>query len=87
MLYKYENLFVLSCSGRVSSLLNLGVYVRYDNEKARKEFRGIGMRIEDDILIRSDGVVEVLTRGAVRDPEKIQSLMMTGHADQYGDDL
>ncbi|VDN30160.1 unnamed protein product [Gongylonema pulchrum] len=39
--------------------MDLGIYVRNDNEKAAEEFRGIGMRIEDDILLRNDGTVEL----------------------------
>ncbi|VDN03881.1 unnamed protein product [Thelazia callipaeda] len=53
----------------------LGIYIRDDNEKSRKEFRGIGMRIEDDILLGKDGTVEVLTRDAIREPENIEQLM------------
>ncbi|VDN22710.1 unnamed protein product [Gongylonema pulchrum] len=45
--------------------MDLGIYVRNDNEKAAEEFRGIGMRIEDDILLRNDGTVEVLTVDAL----------------------
>ncbi|KAM3720672.1 Xaa-Pro aminopeptidase [Dirofilaria immitis] len=64
-----------------------GIYIRHDNEKVRKEFRGIGMRIEDDILLGSNGLVEVLTKDAVRDPESIELLMMTECVKQSNDDL
>ncbi|VDK77881.1 unnamed protein product [Litomosoides sigmodontis] len=62
-----------------------GIYIRNDNEKVRKEFRGIGMRIEDDILLGLNGVVEVLTEDAVRDPESIELLTMTGCAEENND--
>ncbi|VDO29294.1 metallopeptidase family M24 containing protein [Brugia malayi] len=64
-----------------------GIYVRHDNEKVRSEFRGIGMRIEDDILVDSNGAVEVLTKDAIRDPESIELLMMTGRVQQSSDDF
>lgn len=64
----------------------LGIYIRNDNEKVRKEFRGIGMRIEDDILLGSNGVVEVLTEDAVRDPESIELLTMTGYVEESNSD-
>ncbi|KAL3998679.1 Metallopeptidase M24 family protein [Acanthocheilonema viteae] len=64
-----------------------GIYIRYDNEKVKNEFRGIGMRIEDDILLGSNGTVEVLTKDAVRDPESIELLAMTGCVEQSKDDI
>uniref|UniRef100_A0A915Q6A2 Aminopeptidase P N-terminal domain-containing protein n=1 Tax=Setaria digitata TaxID=48799 RepID=A0A915Q6A2_9BILA len=44
-----------------------------------REFRGIGMRIEDDILLGPNGVMEVLTKDAVRNPENIELLVRNGH--------
>ncbi len=38
-----------------------GVYVSADDEQAPKEFRGLGVRIEDDILVTPDGC-DVLTK-------------------------
>src|SRR5690606_26135693 len=32
-----------------------GLYIREDDEQAPKELRGCGIRIEDDILVGSDG--------------------------------
>ncbi|CAG9534926.1 unnamed protein product [Cercopithifilaria johnstoni] len=63
-----------------------GIYIRHDNEKVRNEFRGIGMRIEDDILLGSNGVVEVLTKDAIRDPAGIELLAMAGCVKQSNDD-
>lgn len=45
------------------------------------------MRIEDDILLGPNGVVEVLTKDAIRDPESIELLMMTGCTEQNTIDL
>uniref|UniRef100_F1L497 Xaa-Pro aminopeptidase 3 n=1 Tax=Ascaris suum TaxID=6253 RepID=F1L497_ASCSU len=51
-----------------------GIYVRKDNKLAREDFRGIGMRIEDDVLVTDDGV-EVLTRHCARESTDIEHLM------------
>ncbi|MFO0000913.1 MAG: M24 family metallopeptidase, partial [bacterium] len=37
-----------------------GIYVPPDDERAPAEYRGIGVRIEDDVLV-TDGAPEVLT--------------------------
>lgn len=51
-----------------------GIYIRKDNEVVRKEFRGLGMRIEDDILVKEDGC-EVLTHQCLREIIDIERLM------------
>lgn len=38
-----------------------GIYIRSDDEKVAPEWRGIGVRIEDDIVV-TDGAPENLTR-------------------------
>jgi Xaa-Pro aminopeptidase len=40
-----------------------GLYIPADDERAPREFRGIGVRIEDDVLMTGAGR-EVLTAGA-----------------------
>ena len=40
----------------------------------RPEFRGTGIRIEDDILITNDGA-EVLTKDCPKSPHDLQQLM------------
>ncbi|MDP6932743.1 MAG: aminopeptidase P N-terminal domain-containing protein, partial [Myxococcota bacterium] len=44
-----------------------GIYVPSDAEDAPREFRGIGIRIEDDVLV-TDGDPDVLTSGAPKLP-------------------
>ncbi|VDM48824.1 unnamed protein product [Toxocara canis] len=51
-----------------------GIYVRKDNRLAREEFRGIGMRIEDDVLVTENGV-DVMTRHCARESTDIEHLM------------
>jgi Xaa-Pro aminopeptidase len=51
-----------------------GIYVAADDEDASAEFRGIGVRIEDDIAITEDGC-ENLTEAIATDPEDVEALV------------
>jgi len=51
-----------------------GIYVSPDNNKVAKKWRGIGIRIEDNVLITKDGC-DVLTKDAVKTVEEIEALM------------
>jgi Xaa-Pro aminopeptidase len=51
-----------------------GLYVAADDEDAPEAYRGIGIRIEDDVLV-TDGEPEVLTAGVPKDPEALVSLL------------
>ncbi|MFC7406426.1 aminopeptidase P family protein [Georgenia alba] len=52
-----------------------GLYFRADDLKVPEELRGIGVRIEDDVLVREDGSVENLSAGLPRTPEDIEAWM------------
>lgn len=52
----------------VESLTFSGVYIARDRKDVPEEFRGIGIRIEDDVLITSESTVEVLTKKCLKDP-------------------
>jgi len=52
-----------------------GIYIAADRHDVPEEFRGIGIRIEDDILISSDTQVEVLTEKCIKEPKKLENLI------------
>lgn len=49
-----------------------GLYISQDNESVPKEFRGIGVRIEDDVLITDNGY-ENLTEGLAKTVDAIET--------------
>jgi Xaa-Pro aminopeptidase len=51
-----------------------GLYFHADDLLAPEEFRGIGIRIEDDVLVTATGV-ENLSRALPRDPDAIEAWM------------
>ncbi len=51
-----------------------GIYIAPDNEQVEKKWRGIGIRIEDNVLITKDGC-EILTDGVVKRVDEIEALM------------
>lgn len=54
-----------------------GIYVSPNNTKVAKKWRGIGVRIEDDIAVTADGC-ENLTAGVPKTTEEIEALMAAG---------
>lgn len=50
-----------------------GLYFRADDLAVPAELRGIGVRIEDDILIREDGTPERLSDALPREPDAVEA--------------
>ena len=70
--YKVGNEWRMLESGMVTTV-EPGIYIG-DSRKIPKEFRNIGIRIEDDVAITSMGP-DVLSKGLVSDPDDIEALM------------
>ena len=51
-----------------------GLYFAHDNALVPKKYRGIGIRIEDDVVI-TDGEPLVLTRDVPKTTDAIEALM------------
>ncbi len=51
-----------------------GLYVARDDEEADPRFRGIGIRIEDNVVITADGH-ENLTGALAKDPDELEALV------------
>ena len=56
-----------------------GIYVASDDDQAPEEFRGIGIRVEDDVLV-VDGGVEVLSDALPREPDALEAVVGSAHA-------
>ncbi len=54
-----------------------GLYFGRNDKRVRKEFRGIGVRIEDDVLVTKDGP-DVLTDGVPKEVRDIEELTTIG---------
>lgn len=51
-----------------------GLYISHDDKSVDKKWRGIGIRIEDDVLVTKDGA-QVLTAGVPKEFTEIEALM------------
>lgn len=54
-----------------------GIYISKHRKDVPAEFRGLGLRIEDDVLIKPDKQIEVLTESCVKDLQQIEALIST----------
>lgn len=54
-----------------------GIYVAPDNNDVARKWRGIGIRIEDNVLVTRSGC-EILTDGVPRAVEDIEAMMVAG---------
>ncbi|HKV56370.1 MAG TPA: aminopeptidase P N-terminal domain-containing protein, partial [Candidatus Binataceae bacterium] len=54
-----------------------GIYIAPDDDAAPEEFRGIGIRIEDDVLVTADGH-EVMTAAIAKTVAEVEALTTAG---------
>ncbi len=57
-----------------------GIYIAPDNLNVAKKWRGIGVRIEDDVVVTKNGC-EILTLGAPKSVAEIEALMAAAQVD------
>ncbi len=71
--YKLNNEWRILEAGMVLTV-EPGIYVPVDCEEVDKKWRGIGIRIEDDVLVTAEGY-EILTAGVPKTVADIEALM------------
>lgn len=54
-----------------------GIYIGLNRTDVPEEFRGLGVRIEDDVLIGENGEPEVLTQACIKDPHELEAHLNT----------
>ncbi|MDG9926429.1 MULTISPECIES: Xaa-Pro aminopeptidase [Pseudomonas] len=62
----------------MSMTVEPGIYIATDNDKVAKKWRGIGVRIEDDVVVTRTGC-EVITGGVPKTVAEIEALMAAAH--------
>lgn len=63
----------------MSMTVEPGIYIAPDNADVPPAWRGIGIRIEDDVVVTEDGC-EILTGGVPKTVAEIEALMAAGRA-------
>ena len=56
-----------------------GIYIAADAKGVAAQWRGIGIRIEDDVVV-TRGEPEILTSSVPNDPDEIETLMARARA-------
>jgi Xaa-Pro aminopeptidase len=71
--YKIDNRWRVYEPGMVLTV-EPGIYIASDNRNVDEKWRGIGVRIEDDLLVTKNGY-EILTDAVPRERQQIEQLM------------
>lgn len=64
-----------------------GLYFHDNDLLVPEEYRGIGVRLEDDLLVTESGEVVILSDGVPRDPDGIEAWMAEHNPQRYIADL
>lgn len=59
-----------------------GIYIAQDNSDVARKWRGIGVRIEDDVLVTRNGC-EILTGDVPREIDEIEALMAAARSGEH----
>jgi Xaa-Pro aminopeptidase len=54
-----------------------GIYIRHDDESVPFKYRGIGIRIEDDVVIKNEKC-QVLSNKSPKQLNQIENILMKG---------
>ena len=60
-----------------------GIYIAPDERSVEKRYRGIGIRIEDDVAVTRDGHL-VLSEAMPKDPDEIEAVMAVAREEGPG---
>ena len=71
--YKIDDHWRLLEPGMVTTI-EPGIYISPDNKKVEKRWRGIGVRIEDDVVVTKQGH-KILSKGIPKTVAEIESFM------------
>ncbi|PCH62971.1 MAG: Xaa-Pro aminopeptidase [SAR86 cluster bacterium] len=71
--YKIDDKWRLLEVGMVTTV-EPGIYIAVDNNKVAKKWRGIGVRIEDDVLVTKQGY-KILSEGTPKTVQEIETFM------------
>ncbi|MBS0287202.1 MAG: Xaa-Pro aminopeptidase [Proteobacteria bacterium] len=77
--YKIAGIWRKLSSGMVFTI-EPGIYISRENTTVDEKWRGIGVRIEDDIVITDSGC-DILTKELVKTPQEIEKLMQKRASD------
>ncbi len=75
--YKIDDHWRLLEPGMVTTI-EPGIYISPDNKRVAKKWRGIGVRIEDDVLVTRKGN-KILSTGIPKTVQEIESFMAAAH--------
>lgn len=71
--YRYEDAREIPLAAGMVLTIEPGIYIDKDDKRAPRSYRGIGIRIEDDILVTKSGY-EILSSDIAKEIEEIENI-------------